>query len=373
MLKSRRNFRLGVCGGVIGAVYLGLAGSAMAWNEPLWVRQLGTETWDIALGVATDAAGNVYLAGSTQGSLGGANSGRDDAWVAKYDGAGHVLWKRQLGSDTSDNASGVATDAAGNVYLAGSTNGSLGGANSGRDDAWVAKYDGAGHVLWKRQLGTETSDHAYGVATDAAGNVYLTGGTRGSLGGANRGSGDAWVAKYDAAGHVLWKRQLGAADEDYASGVATDGAGNVYLTGWTRLARRRQSRMACLGGEVRRRRPCAVEAATRNGRLSTSFAACRPTLRATSTWPDGPKARSAAPIAVAMTSGLRSIPPGADQPARVDGSMTRVRRPATALTTATGRSVISDYVELRRELRNTAFCEPQKSSIASPRNQRRAR
>ena len=140
MLKSRRNFRLGVCGGVIGAVYLGLAGSAMAWNEPLWVRQLGTETWDIALGVATDAAGNVYLAGSTRGSLGGANSGRDDAWVAKYDAAGHVLWKRQLGTNTSDNASGVATDAAGNVYLAGSTHGSLGGANRGSNDVWVAKY-----------------------------------------------------------------------------------------------------------------------------------------------------------------------------------------------------------------------------------------
>ena len=42
---------------------------------------------------------------------------------------------------------------------------------------------------------------------------------------------DAWVAKYDAAGHVLWKRQLGTADYDYASGVATDAAGNVYLTG----------------------------------------------------------------------------------------------------------------------------------------------
>ena len=38
MLKSRRNFRLGVCGAVLRAVYLGLAGSAMAWNEPLWVR-----------------------------------------------------------------------------------------------------------------------------------------------------------------------------------------------------------------------------------------------------------------------------------------------------------------------------------------------
>ena len=130
----------------------------------------------------------------------------------------------------------------------------------------MAKYDAAGHVLWKRQLGTEDYDSAYGVATDAAGNVYLTGETGLARRRQSRRQ-DAWVAKYDAAGHVLWKRQLGTADDDFAYGVATDAAGNVYLTGDDRwLARRRQSRTRrCLGGEVRRRRPCAVEAATRNG------------------------------------------------------------------------------------------------------------
>ena len=119
MLKSKRNFRLGACGAVLGAVYLGLAGSAMAWNELLWVRQLGTEHSDIAHGVATDAAGNVYVTGDTWGSLGGANLGHEDAWAAKYDAAGRLLWKRQLGTEVYDAASGVATDAAGNVYLTG--------------------------------------------------------------------------------------------------------------------------------------------------------------------------------------------------------------------------------------------------------------
>ena len=89
MLKSRRNFRLGLCGAVLGAVYLGLAGSAMAWNEPLWVRQLGTEVYDSASGVTTDAAGNVYLSGTRYAH-------KTAAWVAKYDAAGHVLWKRRL-------------------------------------------------------------------------------------------------------------------------------------------------------------------------------------------------------------------------------------------------------------------------------------
>ena len=203
-----------------------------------WKRQFGAEGGyaeqdgvDSASGVATDGAGNVYLTGVTGGSLGGAWGGHYDAWLAKYDASGRVLWKRQLGTEDYDSASGVATDAAGNVYLTGVTGGSLGGAWGGSHDAWAAKYNAFGDVLWKRQLGTEVYDSASGVATDAAGNVYLTGVTGGSLGGANRGNTDAWVAKYDASGHALWTRQLGSTDYEYASGVAIDVAENVYLSG----------------------------------------------------------------------------------------------------------------------------------------------
>jgi hypothetical protein len=146
--------------------------------------------------VATDGDGNVYLTGETNGSLGGANRGSSDAWVAKYDPAGHVLWKRQLGTANVDRATGVATDTKSNVCVTGYTFGSLGGLNRGSSDVWVAKYDGAGHALWKRQLGTETVDDARGVATGHKGNIYLTGLTAGSLGGPYQGNGDAWLAKY---------------------------------------------------------------------------------------------------------------------------------------------------------------------------------
>jgi hypothetical protein len=60
----------------------------------------------------------------------------------------------------------------------------------------VIKFDGAGHRLWTRQPGTSDPDIAYGVATDKDGNVSVVGGTRGALGGPNKGSSDAWVIKY---------------------------------------------------------------------------------------------------------------------------------------------------------------------------------
>ncbi|MBK8210359.1 MAG: SBBP repeat-containing protein [Rhodospirillales bacterium] len=226
---------------IAGLTYGSLAGSQQGQGDALvakydadgqviWTRQLGTAAFDVAKGVATDGAGNVYLTGETEGSLGGTNSGGNDAWVAQYDTDGNVIWTGQLGTKADDVAWGVAMGA-GNVYLCGSTKGSLGGAKKGGSDAWVAKYDADGQVIWTRQLGTAAYDVAKGVATDAAGNVYLTGETAGSLGGPANGGYDAWVAKYTANGDRLWKKQLGTAVFDTAYGVATDGAGNVYLAG----------------------------------------------------------------------------------------------------------------------------------------------
>ena len=107
-----------------------------------------------------------------------------------------LSWKRQLGTSSSDSSNGVATDRNGNVYVSGITYGSLAGANQGTIDAWVAKYNSSGTLVWKRQLGTDSEDRSNGVATDSNGNVYISGYTQGSLAGANQGAIDAWVVKY---------------------------------------------------------------------------------------------------------------------------------------------------------------------------------
>jgi hypothetical protein len=73
--------------------------------------------------------------GFTQGALGGANKGGFDAWVIKFDGDGHRLWSRQPGTSDYDVAQGVATDTAGNVYVVGGTSGALGGPFKG--GAWT--------------------------------------------------------------------------------------------------------------------------------------------------------------------------------------------------------------------------------------------
>jgi len=201
-----------------------------------WTRQFGSEDWDSAYGVALDGEGNVCVVGATSGTLPGqSSSGRDDAFLCKLGPLGNVLWTCQFGSDWDDSAWDVALDGEGNVYVVGWTWGTLPDQSSdGLYDAFVYKFDPLGNVLWIRQFGSDLGDEAYGVALDGEGNVYVSGYTWGTLPGQSSAGGeDAFVCKFDPLGNVLWIRQFGSDLDDGAFGVALDGEGNVYVAGYT--------------------------------------------------------------------------------------------------------------------------------------------
>ena len=75
----------------------------------------------------------------------------------------------------------------------GGTWGALDGTNVGETDAFIAKYDAFGNLAWKFQLGTPAMEEIYGIASDGMGNLYVSGSTGGSLGGPNLGLRDAFI------------------------------------------------------------------------------------------------------------------------------------------------------------------------------------
>jgi hypothetical protein len=161
-----------------------------------------------------------------------ANSGY--AWIAKFNGATATpkpTWVEQFGGTSLPTPRGAATDAAGNVFLTGDVYGSLASPSKGGRDAWVTKLNAAGSLIWKRQLGTNQDDDAFSAATNADGSVIIAGATEGDLVGSSQGDDDIFVVKYTAAGKLLWKKQLGTSAADIAYGLATDSSGNVYITG----------------------------------------------------------------------------------------------------------------------------------------------
>ena len=101
--------------------------------------------------------------------------------------------------------------------------------------AFVRKYAADGRELWTHQFGTQIFASANGVAADFSGSVYVAGQVDGALPGhTNAGHNDAFLRRYDAGGHELWTRQFGTEGGDFATGVAVDSAGNIYVGGWSR-------------------------------------------------------------------------------------------------------------------------------------------
>jgi hypothetical protein len=201
-----------------------------------WTRQLGTRLLDNAQALGVDNLGNVYVTGHTAGALdGNPNVGDYDIFLVKYDSSGVKQWTRQIGTPNWDEGEAVALDGLNNIYITGATAGSLhGNPNVGDKDIFLIKYDYSGNRQWTRQLGTSASEEGLGIAADEDGVLYVTGYTFGGLdGNTNAGGSDIFLVKYDSSGVKQWTRQIGTMSTEYAYGVAVDSSGNIYVTGYT--------------------------------------------------------------------------------------------------------------------------------------------
>ncbi len=225
-------------GSVGGQPYAGDKDLVLVKDSPtgtrLWTRELGTPRLERAYGVAIDPAGDVVVTGYTNGDLDGGHAANttDDVFVVKYDPDGNREWLRQFGVPAvADRGYAVATDATGNIYVTGYTRGDLAATNLGDKDVYLAKLDPNGTQLWVQQFGSAGEDKGWGVAATADG-VRLGGMTSGAMG-APAGALDGWVARYDAAGSRAWLQQFGTAGNEEVWGLTADAAGNTYVAAYS--------------------------------------------------------------------------------------------------------------------------------------------
>lgn len=206
---------------VISALFLIASSQVSSTSAQVlkWEIFWGTSGFDVAADIAVDNRGSIYITGVTRGGPFG-----NDAFVASFDSSGALKEQWFWGTSGFDEADGVAVDADGNIYIAGYTNpGPLGG-----NDAFVASFDSSGVLRWESFWGTSNSDRAYGIAVDSEDNVYIAGTT-----GEDTLGWDAFVASFDRSGALRWQTLWNARPFDHAYDVAVDIDGNVYITGGT--------------------------------------------------------------------------------------------------------------------------------------------
>ena len=187
-----------------------------------------------AQSTVVDASGNVYVVGNATGNFGNQiNQGDQDTYLTKYDSAGNVVWTRMLGSAGTASAYSLAINPKGGVVVAGSTTGQVmtTAVSDGNADSFVASYDASGNQSWAKQIQTLADNQAASVSVDASGNVYIGGQVKGVVGSgqSNNGGTDAYIAKLDGKGNVVYEHQYGTSGNDSAAATATTSDGGLVV------------------------------------------------------------------------------------------------------------------------------------------------
>ncbi|MCU1265596.1 MAG: uncharacterized protein JWM21_1914 [Acidobacteria bacterium] len=216
---------------------------------------------DSAAAIAVDSSGNAYIAGFTRSAnfptasaLDPTIGGLQDVFISKINAAGSALvYSTFLGGSLDDSGYDLTIDGAGNAYVVGRTSSTdfptvnafdstySSSAGSGVEDAFVARLNPAGSALvYSTYLSGQFGARGYGIATDGAGNAYVTGTTStnhpvtaSAFESTNFNTG--FLSKLNTNGSgassLVYSTFLGHTGSGEGRAIAADATGNVYITG----------------------------------------------------------------------------------------------------------------------------------------------
>ncbi len=214
-----------------------------------WAVKAGGIDGDESQSIAIDGNGNQYIIGcfeeiATFGNHTLTTSGGKDIFVAKLEPSGNWLWAIQAGGTDRDYGIDITLDGQGNAWVTGHFEGTASfGSHTmtaiGEYDIFAAKLDPSGNWLWAVQAGGQDFDYGTGIALDGAGNAYLSGyfygtttfGTQSLVASGGDSDADIFVAKLDPDGNWLWAVTAGGTDNDAGFRIDVDGSGNAFLVG----------------------------------------------------------------------------------------------------------------------------------------------
>lgn len=232
-------------------------------GDTIWVTYLGG-SWDELPegGIAVDASASIIIHGSTfspdfpwsPGAYQSFIVGRFDAYVAKLDNSGQLLWATGYGGTADEIGNGgLVVDPQKNIYIHGRTASNnfpvsgnpLQNMRAGSSDAYLVKLNSLGFPVWSTYYGGTGVEEAGGLAIAPNGDLILLGTTASNdfpvTGSAtqsnNAGGSDMYLARFTAQGDTVWSTYYGGTQDDHGiGGVGADANGNVFIQGNTQSA-----------------------------------------------------------------------------------------------------------------------------------------
>ncbi len=203
-----------------------------------WTKLFGTKDWDCVSAGAVDSEGNIIVTGSTWGSFSDYDVflGISDVFVMKIDNEGNLIWRSVAGSRQNDWANNIHVSKNDEIYVVGGSYGSIEGAEytSGFGcNAFIGKWSSSGDKGLFKMFGERIEGMS--VASDSE-NIYMVGRTdvrRGDQYVYETGISDSIIFKLDENLEEQWARIWGSVEVDSATDIAVDSVGDIYVTGYT--------------------------------------------------------------------------------------------------------------------------------------------
>ena len=215
-------------------------------GNPIWAYNFGINVTSIVT-----LGNNIYFTGyffgsATIGTYFFPGAGNTDAFIAQIDNMGNFQWAQSAGGPGDDNATDLAVDPWGNLFITGGFGGfggntiSIGSTtltSNGGSDFYIAKFSYSGNFMWAMNYGGTGAEQIMCLASDTSGNVIASGLYNGTTQlGSNTynslGSDDIFLMKTDSSGNFQWARNISGAGNDRISDITTDLAGNIYGAGY---------------------------------------------------------------------------------------------------------------------------------------------
>ena len=148
--------------------------------------------------------------------------------MVKFNTNGDIIWTNQIGT-IYDIPQSVTLDTHNNIYVTGSTRGSLDGSSrsSFDRDVFLIKFNDNGSLIWSKQFGINGDEIGYSIAIDNENQIYITGKAGNNLDGKGTATGREFIVKYLPDGTQDWLKQLG----NIGSSISVNNLGELVVAG----------------------------------------------------------------------------------------------------------------------------------------------
>ncbi len=220
----------------------------------VWSTYYGGSDGDWVNGIAVDKTGMIVVLGSASKNskdlFTNVNqlkmNGYGDAFIAKFDPKGKLIWSTFFGWDSQDGGNKITIDDKNDIFVCGTIKDTIGSYKP--LDIFVLKLSSGGLTEWATKYGGNGNDYANDLAIDKNGDVYISGTTysndlpelKETIG--YKDNGDVYIAKFDKVGKLIWTRYYGTDMYEGSRSIAVDDSGFVFITGSSESSNLRTNR-----------------------------------------------------------------------------------------------------------------------------------